>query len=85
MLDCPAYRAERVALWQRLEDSMDSGRFQTLRALSGSEQAFALVDDGALGPGVVADVVAPFVYACWEARNAIRSSERGADGSDAMA
>lgn len=56
-----------------------------LRALTGQEKAFALVDDAALGPGVVADIVAPFVFECWGARNAIRSHERGADGSDAMA
>lgn len=85
MLDCPAYGAERAAFWQELEDSMDSGRWQTLQGMSGSEQAFALVNDGVLGPGMVAGVVSPFVYACWEARNAIRSLERGADGSDARA
>jgi hypothetical protein len=64
---------------------MEPAMWQALQGLSGQQQAFALVDDHALGLGMVADLVAPFVYVCWEARNAIRSQERGADGSDAMA
>jgi len=85
LLECPSYAVERAALWRRLEAAMEPAMWQALQGLSGQQQAFALVDDHALGLGMVADLVAPFVYVCWEARNTIRSQERGADGSDAMA
>jgi hypothetical protein len=53
------------------------------------DKAFALLEDAKLGPGIVGDIVAPFVYVCWQLRNeakhaCTRSAEREADGSDAM-
>jgi hypothetical protein len=50
-----------------------------------------MLDDTCVPSSFVGDVVAPYVYKCWqiwwEALHAsvIRSPERGADGSDALA
>jgi len=43
-----------------------------------------------MGGSVIEDIIAPYVYACWQLRwkvrnDVIRFDERGADGSDARA
>ena len=52
--------------------------------------AYKLLDCDFVGGFALADIVAPYVYACWQLRwkvrnEEVRSDERGADGSDAMA
>jgi hypothetical protein len=54
------------------------------------EKAYKLLDFDFLGGSVLPGLVAPYVYACWQVRwkvrnEEVRSNERGADGSDAMA
>jgi len=61
-----------------------------LQQKQSDDKAFALIDCVFMGGSVIADIIAPYVYACWQlrwkARNEmIRSDERGADGSDARA
>ena len=65
-------------------------RWQELQQMSSDAKAAALLNNDFLGGSHVASVVAPFVYACWQLRwkvrnEEVRSHERGADGSDAMA
>lgn len=63
LLECPTYASERAVLWRRLEEEMEPERWQTLQGMASQDQAFALVADEALGPGFVADIIAPYVYA----------------------
>jgi hypothetical protein len=54
-----------------------------------TSQAYKLLDFDFLGGSVLADIVAPYVYACWQIRwkvrnEEVRSNEREADGSNAM-
>jgi hypothetical protein len=61
-----------------------------LQHMQNDEKAYKLLDSDFFGGYVLADIVAPYVYACWQicwkVRNEeVRSDERGADGSDAMA
>jgi hypothetical protein len=58
--------------------------------MQSAEKAVALLDCNFLVGSDVAAIVAPFVYDCWQLRwkvrnEEVRSIERGADGSDAMA
>ena len=69
---------------------MAPGRWNALRQMPNSTMAVKLLDCDYVGGSTVADVIAPFVYACWQLRWKVwneesRSDERGADGSDAMA
>ena len=85
LLDCPAYAADREEFLRQLQGTVEPARWRALQALSGLDKAFALIDDAAMGPKIVPEIVAPFIYSAWKVRTEIRSSERGADGSDAMA
>ena len=90
LLECPKYDLLRREMWRRLEAAMAPGRWNALRQMPNSIMAVKLLDCDYVGGSTVADVVAPFVYACWQLRWKVRneesrSDERGADGSDAMA
>jgi hypothetical protein len=60
--------------------------WSALQNLSGADRVCAL---SRLGEKLIAAVVAPFLYKCWQQRfrriTEDRSAEREADGSDAMA
>jgi hypothetical protein len=80
----------RGELWRRLEDEMAPECWQMMQQMQNEEKAYKLLDFDFLGGSVLADIVAPYVYACWQIRwnvrnEEVRSDERGADGSDAMA
>lgn len=90
LLDCPKYDSLRGDVWRRLEAVVAAERWQELQQMSSDAKAAALLNIDFLGGSHVASVVAPFVYACWQLRwkvrnEEVRSHERGADGSDAMA
>ena len=86
----PKYDLLRRKMWRRLEAAMAPGPWNALRQMPNSIMAVKLLDCDYVGGSNVADVIAPFVYACWQLRWKVRneesrSDERGADGSDAMA
>jgi hypothetical protein len=61
-----------------------------LQEMQIEEKAYKLLDFDFLGGSVLADIVAPYVYACWQICWKVRSKkvcfdERGAAGSDTMA
>ena len=89
LLECPKYNSLRGDLWRRLEAELEPERWHALRQLPNAAKAVKLLDCSFIGASTVADLIAPFVYACWQlrwkVRNQDRSDERGADGSDAMA
>lgn len=90
MLECPAYASTRGDFWRRLEAELVPGRWAALQQMGPEEKAYKLLDCDFIGGSILADIVAPFVYACWQIRwkvrnEVVRSDERGADGSDAMA
>jgi hypothetical protein len=90
LLDCPIYAALRGQLWRRLEEEMASERWIMLEQMHIEGKAYKLLDCDFVGGAALADIVAPYVYACWQLRwkvrnEEVRSDERGADGSDAMA
>jgi hypothetical protein len=80
----------RRELWRRLEDEIAPECWHVLQQMQNDEKAYKLPIFDFLGGSVLADIVAPYVFACWQihwkVRNEeVRSDERGADGSDAMA
>lgn len=90
MLDCPKYDTLRGDLWRRLQGELAPERWQALQQKQSDDKAFALIDCVIMGGSVIEDIIAPYVYACWQLRwkvrnDVIRSDERGADGSDARA
>jgi hypothetical protein len=89
LLDCPKYESVRGELWRRLEDEMAPDCWHMMQQMQNEEKAYKLLDFDFLGGSVLADIVAPYVYACWQIRwkvrnEEVRSDEREADGSDAM-
>jgi hypothetical protein len=61
-----------------------------LQQMQIEEKAYKLLDFDFLGGSMLADIISPDVYACWQIRGKVRneevcSEERRADGSDAMA
>jgi hypothetical protein len=90
LLDCPKYESVRGELWRRLEDEMAPDCWHMMQQMQIEEKAYKLLDFNFLGGSVLADIVAPYVYACWQIRwkvgnEEVRSDdEREADGSGAM-
>jgi hypothetical protein len=90
LLECPKYESLRQDMWRKLEAAITVECWNAMRQMPNHAKAFKLLDCDFVGGSTVADVIAPFVHACWQLRWKVRneesrSDERGADGSDAMA
>jgi hypothetical protein len=92
LLECEAYDGPRQDLFSRLAAAAPERWMPFAAVQSMEDKAWMLLDDASWKDGVVADLIAPYVYECWQLRKDAklttaynRSDERGADGSDAMA
>ena len=91
LLECQGYHGFRQALLEGLNDTAPE-KWAQLNALTGEEKAFRMLSDESWGEdsSIVSDMIAPFVYKCWQHRLSVLHAAlppQGAvvDGSNAMA
>ena len=91
LLECEGYQALRQSLYDDLAVAAPR-EWEEMNGLSLDEKAFKMLADESWGEdsNVVADLIAPFVYKCWQHRIDVVHAElppQGAvvDGSNAMA
>jgi hypothetical protein len=74
------YESVRGELWRRLEDEMAPECWHVLQQMRINEKAYKLLDFDFLGGSVLADIIAPYVCACWQIRWKVRNEEVRSDG-----
>ena len=96
LLECDGYTALRQELFDNLTNTVPE-KWAHLNTLPSDERAFRMLSDESWGgdhTNIVGDLIAPFVYKCWQHRIGVlyppvpdpESAERRVvDGSNAMA